>query len=180
MSARVSPIERIRAEIDDLLGSERDLGEVLAEVARLGVRLAMRTAIEAEVTELLGRERDGRGERIRSRRRNGHCPTTVEPTAGPVGLDRPKLRGSDEAFASRLVGVGVYCTNHLEPPAFVPGLVGPRCRGQLGRPVGRGGGAVEVDRQSGMRADQGRARHLEGPGSLRRALGYRFSDGSHF
>ena len=54
MSIRVSPIERIRAEIDDLFGSERELGEVLEEVARLGVRLLMQTAIEAEVTEFLG------------------------------------------------------------------------------------------------------------------------------
>jgi len=41
VSTRVSPIERIRAEIDDLFGSERELGEVLEEVARLGVRLLM-------------------------------------------------------------------------------------------------------------------------------------------
>ena len=54
MSIRVSPIERVRAEIDDLFGSERELGEVLEEVARLGVRLLMQTAIEAEVTEFLG------------------------------------------------------------------------------------------------------------------------------
>ena len=37
MSTRVSPIEHIRAEIDDLLSSERELGELLEEVARLGV-----------------------------------------------------------------------------------------------------------------------------------------------
>ncbi len=42
MSTRVSPIEGIRAGIDDLFGSERELGEVLEEVARLGVRLLMR------------------------------------------------------------------------------------------------------------------------------------------
>jgi len=47
VSTRVSPIERIRAEIDGLFGSERGLGEVLEEVARLGVRLLMQTAIEA-------------------------------------------------------------------------------------------------------------------------------------
>jgi len=54
VSTRVSPTERIRAEIDDLFGSGRELGEVLEEVARLGVRLLMQTAIEAEVTEFLG------------------------------------------------------------------------------------------------------------------------------
>ena len=55
MSTRVSPVERIRADIHDLFASDRDLGEVLEQVARLGVRLLMQTAIEAEVTEFLGR-----------------------------------------------------------------------------------------------------------------------------
>ncbi len=125
MSTRVSPIERIRAEIDELFGSERELGEVLEEVARLGVRLLMQTAIEAEVTEYLGRERYSHGERARQGSRNGHCPTTIKTTAGPVTIDRPKLRGTDEAFASRLLGTGVCRTNALESlviAGFVRGL----------------------------------------------------------
>jgi transposase-like protein len=125
VSTRVSPIERIRAEIDDLFGSERELGEVLEEVARLGVRLLMQTAIEAEVTEFLGRERYAHGERTRPGSRNGHCPTTIKTTAGPVTVDRPKLRATDEAFASRLLGVGVCRTNALESlviAGFVRGL----------------------------------------------------------
>ena len=125
MSTRVSPIERIRADIDDLFASERDLGEVLEEVARLGVRLLMQTAIEAEVTEFLGRERYARGERARPGSRNGHCPTTIKTTSGPVTIERPKLRGTDEAFASRLLGVGVCRTNALESlviAGFVRGL----------------------------------------------------------
>jgi putative transposase len=60
VSTRVSPLERIRADIDDLFASERDLGDVLEEVARLGVRLLMQTTIEAEVTEFLGRPRHHR------------------------------------------------------------------------------------------------------------------------
>ena len=125
MSTRVSPLERVRADIDDLFASERDLGEVLEEVARLGVRLLMQTAIEAEVTEFLGRERYAHGERARPGSRNGHCPTTVKTTTGPVTLERPKLRGTDEAFASRLLGVGVCRTNALESlviAGFVRGL----------------------------------------------------------
>jgi hypothetical protein len=92
VSTRVSPLERIRADIDDLFASERDLGEVLEEVARLGVRLLMQTTIEAEVTEFLGRERYAHGERARPGSRNGHCPTTIKTTAGPVTIERPKLR----------------------------------------------------------------------------------------
>jgi len=125
VSTRVSPIERIRAEIDGLFGSDRELGEVLEEVARLGVRLLMQTAIEAEVTEFLGRERYSHGERSRAGSRNGHCPTTIKATAGPVTIDRPKLRGTDEALASRLLGIGVCRTNALESlviAGFVRGL----------------------------------------------------------
>ena len=125
MSTRVSPIERIRADIDDLFASERELGEVLEEVARLGVRLLMQTAIEAEVTGFLGRERYAHGERARPGSRNGHCPTTIKTTTGPVTIERPKLRGTDEAFASRLLGIGVCRTNALESlviAGFVRGL----------------------------------------------------------
>jgi transposase-like protein len=125
VSTRVSPLERIRAEIDECFSSERDLGDVLEEVARLGVRLLMQTAIEAEVTEFLGRDRYSHGERAREGSRNGHCPTTIKTTAGPVTIDRPKLRGTDEVFASRLLGIGVVRTNALESlviAGFVRGL----------------------------------------------------------
>ncbi len=49
-SASRTPPERIRVDIDDLFASERDLGDVLEEVASVGVRLLFQTAIEAEVT----------------------------------------------------------------------------------------------------------------------------------
>jgi putative transposase len=125
VSTRVSPIQRIRADIDDLFASDRDLGDVLEDVARLGVRLLMQTALEAEVTEFLGRERYARGDRSRDGSRNGYCPTTVKTTAGPVTIDRPKLRDTDEQFASRLLGVGVCRTNALESlvvAGFIRGL----------------------------------------------------------
>lgn len=61
MSKRVSPTERIRAEIDELFSSERELAEVLEEVGRVATRLLMQAAIGAEVTEFLGRQpQDGK------------------------------------------------------------------------------------------------------------------------
>lgn len=125
MSTRVTPVECVRAEIDALFGSEQPLGEVMEEVARLGVRLLMQAALEAEVTEFLGRERYAHGERWRAGHRNGHSPVTLKTTAGPVTLERPKLRGTDEQFASRLFGKGVSRTNALESlviAGFVRGL----------------------------------------------------------
>ena len=52
MSARrVTASDRIRSEIDGLFADpDRELGEVLEEVARLSVRLVMQAALEAEVT----------------------------------------------------------------------------------------------------------------------------------
>jgi hypothetical protein len=50
---------------------------------------------------------------------------TVKTTAGPVALARPKLRGTTEAFASRLFGSHVTKTNALESlviASFVRGL----------------------------------------------------------
>jgi putative transposase len=122
---RLSAVERIRAQIDQLFASQQDLGQVLEEVARLSVRLVMQAAVEAEVTEFLGRDRYARGERERAGYRNGHAELTVKTTAGPVVLERPKVRGTTEPFTSRLLGKGVSRTNALEAlvlSGFVRGL----------------------------------------------------------
>jgi putative transposase len=124
--ARVSPVDRVRAEIDQLFADPaRDLGDVMEDVARLGARLLLQTALEAEVTTFLGRERYQRDPDASPGYRNGHQPITVKTTSGPVTLQRPKLRGTDQRFASQLLGVGVTRTNALEAlviAGFVRGL----------------------------------------------------------
>ena len=45
MSKRVSPTGRLRAAIDELFGSDRDLASILEDVARISVRLLMQTAL---------------------------------------------------------------------------------------------------------------------------------------
>src|SRR5215218_5012425 len=128
VSVRVSPADRIRGEIDALFAADRDLVGILEDVARLGARLIIQTAVEAEVTEFLGRaryQRAAHAQDARSGARNGYCPTTIKTTAGPVTIDRPKLRGTTERFASRLFGAGVTKTNALESlviAGFVRGL----------------------------------------------------------
>jgi len=122
---RLSATERIRAQIDELFASQQNLGQVLEQVARLSVRLVMQAALEAEISEFLGRDRYARGERERAGYRNGHAELTVKTTAGPVVLERPKLRGTAQPFASRLLGKGVSRTNALEAlviSGFVRGL----------------------------------------------------------
>jgi len=116
VARRVSPTERIRDEIDELFGSDRELASILEDVARLSVRLVFQTALEAEVEEFLGRARyERRDDQDRPGSRNGHQPPmAVRTTMGAVELRRPKLRGTDEAFCSRLFGAGVTRTNALE------------------------------------------------------------------
>ncbi len=80
----------------------------------MSVRQVFQTALEAEVTEFLGRDRYARGERAREGSRNGFSDVTVNTTAGPVQLGRPKVRGTLEAFSSRLLGMGVTRSNALE------------------------------------------------------------------
>jgi transposase-like protein len=122
------PTDRIRDHIDELFAQDRPLPEILEEVARLGAQLLMQAALEAEVTEFLGRDRYQRAvacEDARPGARNGYREVTVKTTAGPVGLSRPKLRGTSEAFASRLFGSHVTKTNALESlviASFVRGL----------------------------------------------------------
>ena len=127
MSGRVSPPDRIRDEIDACSlptvtwsGSWRrspawrppdhpDRGGGRGDrVPRPGPLPARRHAQDA-----------------RPGARNGYCPTTIKTTAGPVTIDRPKLRGTTERLASRLFGAGVTKTNALESlviAGFVRGL----------------------------------------------------------
>ncbi|MGP4103296.1 IS256 family transposase [Nonomuraea sp. KM90] len=135
MARTLPPVQAIRAEIDALFASDRDLVEVIEDVARLGARLIIQTAVEAEVDAFLGRTRYQRAAAIsadsseettvRPGHRNGHCPTTVKTTTGPITIARPKLRGTSEKFASRLFGAGVTRTHALETlviASFVRGL----------------------------------------------------------
>jgi transposase-like protein len=116
VSKRVSPTDRLRAEIDELFGADRDLASILEDVARLSVRLMLQTALEAEVDAFLGRQRyQRRDEHAPAGNRNGwQPPATVHTTMGAVELQRPKLRGTDQGFCSRLFGAGVTRTKALE------------------------------------------------------------------
>jgi putative transposase len=127
VAARVSPTQRLRAQIDELFGSDQDLASVLEDVGRLTVRLLMQQAVEAEVEVFLGRRRyEPRTEDHRAGHRNGwQPPAAVKTTMGPVELQRPKLRDTDERFCSQLFGVGVTRTHALEAlviSAWVRGL----------------------------------------------------------
>jgi putative transposase len=117
VSKGVSPTEKIRAQIDTLFDGSRELVEIIEDIARLGAQLIIQTALEAEVTEFLGRARYQRAagcEQAKAGSGNGYRDTTIKTTAGSVTVARPKLRGTSEAFASRLFGTGLTKSNALE------------------------------------------------------------------
>jgi transposase-like protein len=132
VSVRVSPTEKIKDQIGARIGAlvedGRSVTEVIEELAQLGAQLLIQTALEAEIGEFLGRDRYQRVATVEDARagmRNGYQPITVKTTAGPVRLQRPKLRGTTEAFASRLLGAGVSKSNALESlviAGFIRGL----------------------------------------------------------
>src|SRR6185312_10852996 len=83
---------------------------------------------EAEVDVFLGRARYQRrsdAPAARAGSRNGYQDATIKTTAGRVTIERPKLRGTTEAFASQLFGKTVTKSNALESlviAGFVRGL----------------------------------------------------------
>jgi hypothetical protein len=186
VTARVSRIERIRAQINELFASEGELGEVLEQVARLGARLLLQTALETEVTEHLdpGRyERRSAAEDAKDGSRNGYSPLTVNTTAGPVTLSRPKLRGTTQAFASRLLGQGVTRTNAIESLAiagYVRGLSTRDIEASLAEALGEGATVSKstVSRICEAIKNEFEAfRHRDLAGI---ELEYLYLDGSHF
>jgi putative transposase len=186
VSVRVSPTERLRAEIDEVFASSGDLAEAIEQVARLGAQLLLQTALEAEITMFLGRDRYQRAaltEDARPGMRNGYAPVTVKTTAGPVTLQRPKLRGTTERFASQLFGTGVTKTNALEAlviAGFVRGLSTRDVEAALAEALGPD---AAVSRSTVSRIctelkeqfEAWRGRRLDDV-----PLDYLFLDGSHF
>ena len=183
MPARVSPTEAVRAEIDELFGSGRDIAEILEEVMRLSARLVLQQVLEEEVTSWLGRDWNCRTAGERAGQRNGFGDLTVKTTAGPVGLKRPKLRNTAEAFASQLLGKGVVRTEPLEAlviSAWVRGLSDRDIEALLAEALGP---EAALSRSTASRVC---ARLRDDFEAFRRRdladveLDYLFLDGSHF
>src|SRR5919198_6548442 len=112
--ARVAPSERFRRELDDVLAGVDDHADPLERIGRLGARLILQQALEDEVSEFLGRARYERAIDPVSHR-NGYESRRVVTTAGPVELERPRVRNARElGFESRLLGRHVARTYALE------------------------------------------------------------------
>lgn len=96
MAVRVSPTETIRAQIHELFEASAD-GELMGaveQVARLSVRPTFQSVVEEIICDELGRDRDQRktGDSPAGYRNGWQQPRTIKTAAGPVQLQRPKLR----------------------------------------------------------------------------------------
>ena len=60
---KVSPSERFRSELDEVLAGVGEEQDPIERVGRLGARLILQQALEDEVTEFLGRRRYERAAR---------------------------------------------------------------------------------------------------------------------
>lgn len=189
MSTRVSPTDALRAEIDQLFAEcdgGRQLGDVFEDVARLGARLLLQSALEAEVTEFLCRNRYERRQLAKDARagsRNGYGEMTVKTTAGPVTLKRPKLRGTTEVFASRLLGKGVTRTNALESlviAGFVRGLSVRDVEAALAEALGPEATVSKSTVSRVCQAVKDEFDAFKGRSLAEVELEYLFLDGSHF
>jgi putative transposase len=111
---KVAPSARFRAELDEVLAGVAGEEDPIETVGRLGARLILQQALEDEVTEFLGRGRYERAEETVAHR-NGHEPRAVKTTAGPMRLERPRVRDASKlGFESRVLGKGVVRTHALE------------------------------------------------------------------
>src|SRR6266852_1346569 len=102
--ASIVPSERLRREFDEIVAGVGDEDDPIEAIGRLGARLILQQALEDELSEFLGRGRyERRGEPISHR--NGYEPVAVKTTAGPLELERPRLRNASALdFASQIIG----------------------------------------------------------------------------
>ena len=102
--------------------------ESLEEFTRQKVQQFIQALLEAEVTELLGREKSERQAAVDAPRgyRNGFGkPRRLSMQGGTIQLRRPRVRGLEERFESRLLPLFVRRTKEVGemlPELYLHGL----------------------------------------------------------
>ena len=96
MSKRLSPAQRLQAEIDAVFAGGEDLAGAIEEVALAGCAVAAADRDRGRGDRVLGRERYARAassDDARVGMRNGYCPTTV------IILSRESDHASGQRFS---------------------------------------------------------------------------------
>jgi putative transposase len=99
---RIAVSAQIQQQIDDLVTRGISDGGSLAEIGRLGARLALQRALEEEVSEFLGRARYEQTPEARGSR-NGVRPRRVQTAEGELEVQVPQLRNTAEQFVSKVI-----------------------------------------------------------------------------
>ena len=103
MSIRIAPSERIEQELQAFLGTGMyESEQPLSTFMKLAIQKVVQQAIEQEVTDFLGRERYER-QAEPSGYRNGYKPGRIRSAEGEIALEVPQVRGSEQAYQSRLL-----------------------------------------------------------------------------
>jgi transposase-like protein len=97
---RVAATERLQEALDAVLMDGLGGPERIAEIGRLGTRLALQRGIENEVTAFLHRERYQRSAEAKGSR-NGYRSRRVQTAEGEFEIAVPQLRDTAERFVSR-------------------------------------------------------------------------------
>jgi len=125
---RVTPIDRVRKEMEGLLTGTESCGDTRDDVSNRFMELAVRRLaqelLEAEQREFLGRERYERKAEARGRR-NGYEPRTLRTSVGKVPLEVPQVRDSEQPFRSQLLaqlGLRDKVLERLAVEMYVRGL----------------------------------------------------------
>jgi len=109
VNKRVAPSVELQAAIERLLTGDLAEGlanaERLAEIGRLGARLALQRGVEEEVDAFLGRTRYERTPEARGWR-NGNRPRQVQTAEGELEIQMPQIRGAAEKFVSSVIPNG--------------------------------------------------------------------------
>ncbi len=105
MKSKIKPSEQLSKTINSLISGQKSSDEFLSELMRLGAQRIVQETTEAEVDEFLGRGWYQRNNDDNEHRgyRNGYTPLTCRTSQGPVKIQRPRVRGNEESFESRIL-----------------------------------------------------------------------------
>jgi transposase-like protein len=110
---------------------QRPEWSALEEMARVKIQGWIQDLLDEEITELLGREKSARRAAVDAGEgyRNGYGkPRRISMMAGTVTVRRPRVRGLEERFESRLLPLFVRRTEQvgdLLPQLYLHGLGAP-------------------------------------------------------
>ena len=125
--------------------SSRPMWETLEGMVREKAQEFIQQIMEEEVTELLGREKSERRSTVDSAEgyRNGYGkPRRLAMSSGTIMLRRPRVRGVEERFESRVLPLFARRTKELGallPELYLHGLGGGRLRAGDAGPAGARG-----------------------------------------